>query len=94
LEYGAIVWDPYTCCGSDQIERVQSNFLKHAAFILSNDHPSHNYYLILNKLGLTYLVDRRKAANLKFLCLLIDDCIDSPVSLTMINFKVLYSSVR
>jgi hypothetical protein len=34
LEYGAIVWDPYTSCGSDQIERVQRKFLKYATYTL------------------------------------------------------------
>jgi len=68
--------------------------LKYAAYILNIDHPPHDYYPILNKLGLSSLVDRRKVANLKFLRQLIDGSIDSPVLLSMINFKVLYSSVR
>lgn len=27
LEYGVVVWDPYTTDGSRQLERVQSRFL-------------------------------------------------------------------
>ncbi|KAL4090397.1 hypothetical protein QTP88_025246 [Uroleucon formosanum] len=94
LEYGAVVWDPSTSCGKDQIERVQRKFLNYATFILSIDHPPHDYNPILNKLGLSSLVDRRKVANLNFLRLLIDECIDSPVLLSMINFKVPCFSVR
>uniref|UniRef100_A0A2S2P984 RNA-directed DNA polymerase n=1 Tax=Schizaphis graminum TaxID=13262 RepID=A0A2S2P984_SCHGA len=94
LEYGAVVWDPSTSCGKDQIERVQRKFLNYVAFILSIDHPPHDYTPILNKLGISSLVDRRKDANLKFLRLLIDGCIDSPVLLSMINFKVPFSAVR
>ncbi|XP_008182540.1 uncharacterized protein LOC103309289 [Acyrthosiphon pisum] len=56
LEYGAVVWDPSTSCGKDQIERVQRKFLNYAAFILSIDHPPHDYIPILNKLGLSSLV--------------------------------------
>lgn len=66
----------------DKIERVLRKFLKYAAFILSIDHrPPHDYNPILNKLGLSSLIDRRKVANVKFLHLLIDGCIDSPVNL-------------
>jgi len=93
LEYDTIVWDLSSCCGRDQIKRVQREFLKYVDFILSIDHPPHNYYLILNKLGLSSLVDRRKIANLNFLRLLIDGCIGSPVLLSMFNFKVPYSSL-
>jgi len=32
LKYGAIVWDPSTSYGRDQIERVQRKFLKYATF--------------------------------------------------------------
>ncbi|KAF0763595.1 Uncharacterized protein FWK35_00005867, partial [Aphis craccivora] len=72
-----------------QIERVQRKFLKYAAFILSIDYRlPHDYNPILNKLGLSSLVDRRKVANLTFLSLLVDGCIDSPALLFMIDFKV------
>jgi len=94
LEYGAVVWDHSTSCVKDQIERVQRKFLNYAAFILSIDRPPHDYNPILNKLGLSSLVDRRKVANLKFLRQLKDGRIDSPVLLSMINFKVACSSVR
>jgi len=75
LEYGAVTWGPSTSCGKGQIERVQRKFLNYAAFTLIIDHPPHDYNPILNKLGLSSLVDRRKVANLKFLRLLIDGCI-------------------
>jgi len=52
LENGAIIWDPFTSYGSDQIERVQRKFLNYDAFILSTYHQSHDYYLIINRLGL------------------------------------------
>jgi len=70
LEYGAVVWDPSTSCGKDQIERVQRKFINYSAFILRIDHPPHDYTPILNKLGLSSLVDRRKVADLKFFRLL------------------------
>jgi len=34
LEYGSLIWDPYTADGFLQVERVQSQFLKYASFIL------------------------------------------------------------
>ncbi|KAF0748809.1 Uncharacterized protein FWK35_00017449 [Aphis craccivora] len=66
------IWDPFTSSGKDQNERVQRKFLNYAAFILSIDHQPHDYNPILNKLGLSSLVDRKKVDNLKFLRLLID----------------------
>jgi len=75
LEYGAVVLDPPASSGKDQIERIQRKFLNYAAFILNINHPPHDYNPILNKLGLSSLVDRRKVANLKFLRLLILSCL-------------------
>jgi len=63
LENGAIVWDPLTCCGRDQIEIVQ--LLKiYVAFILNVDHPPNDYYPILSNLDLSSLVDRRKVVSI------------------------------
>lgn len=40
LEYGAIIWNPFTSCGSKQIEMIKCKFLKYAPFILNIDQPS------------------------------------------------------
>ncbi|KAL4148808.1 hypothetical protein QTP88_002960 [Uroleucon formosanum] len=72
LEYG-VVWDPYTACDRNQIERVQRKFLNYAAFTLNIDHMPHDYIPVMDRLGLSTLVDRRQTANLNFLKQLIDD---------------------
>lgn len=78
LEYGAVVWDPYTACDRNRIERVQRKFLNYAAFTLNIDHMPHDYIPVMDRLGLSTLVDRRQAATLNFLRQLIDGKIDSP----------------
>lgn len=44
LEYGAVVSDPSTSCGMNQVERVRlrGTFLNFAAFVLKIDHPVHD----------------------------------------------------
>ncbi|CAI6343721.1 unnamed protein product [Macrosiphum euphorbiae] len=94
LEYGAVVWVPYTACNRNQIERVQRKFLNYAAFTLNIDHMPHDYIPVMDRLGLSTLADRRQAASLNFLRQLIDGKIDSPELLSFINFKVPSTNIR
>jgi hypothetical protein len=88
LEYGAIMWDPSISCGRNQIERVQRKFLNFTSYALKIDHPMHNYSLVLYRLGMQTLADRKLEANLTFLRRLIDGLIDSAELLAQIKFKV------
>lgn len=88
LEYGAVAWDPSTCCGMDQVERVQRKFLNFLAYILKIDHPAHDYSPVLHQIGLNTLAYRRLETNMTFLRRIIDELINSLELLTQINFKV------
>ncbi|XP_008185952.1 uncharacterized protein LOC103310213 [Acyrthosiphon pisum] len=94
LEYGVVVWDPYTAYDRNQIERVQRKFLNYAAFTLNIDHIPHDYIPVMDRLGLSTLVDRRQATSLNFLRQLIDGKIDSPELLSFINLKVPSTYIR
>ena len=92
MEYGAVVWDPYTAC--NKIERVQRKFLNYTTFTLNIDLIHHDYIPVMDRFGLSTLVDRRQAASLNFLRQLIDGKIDSPELLSFINFKVPSTNIR
>jgi len=61
--------------------------LNYAEFILNIGHPPHHdYYPVMNKLGLSTVVDRKQVANLNVFSQLIDGYIESPVLLSLIHF--------
>lgn len=88
LEYGSVMWDHDISCDLNQIRSFQRICLNYVAYKLEIDHPLHDYSLVLRRLGLNTLANRRFEANLVFLRRLIDNTIDSPKLLKHINFKV------
>ncbi|XP_026804335.1 uncharacterized protein LOC113547935 [Rhopalosiphum maidis] len=88
LEYGSVVWDPYTVSDINQLERVQFRFLRFCCFVLGISHLAHDYTNIANVLSLPTLAERRRTLNLKFIRGLVTNHIDSPCLLSQINFKV------
>lgn len=88
LEYVFVLWDPCTAVDYFPIERVQRRFLNSSSFTLNIDHPHRDYQLVMHKLGLEYLADRRVKVNLLFLGNLIDGRNDDPSLLSEVNFKV------
>ncbi|KAL4082761.1 hypothetical protein QTP88_029634 [Uroleucon formosanum] len=42
LEYGSVVWDPYTVSDINQLERVQLRFLRFCCFVLGIPHLAHD----------------------------------------------------
>jgi hypothetical protein len=88
IEYGSVLWDPYTSSDSYQLERVQRKFLNFASFCLNIEHDPHDYSPILRHLKLSSLSDRRELANLSFLNKLVNNAIDAPELLAEINFRV------
>lgn len=57
-------------------------------FILGGQRVTHSYTSVANKLNSASLVDRSVDAGLKFSNGLLDEKIDSPYLLSLINFKV------
>jgi len=92
LEYGAIVWDPHTADNSRQLESVQRRFLRFAIFILKIPCTPHNYTPAATILGLSSLAERRRVAGINFLAGLLNNNIDSPVLLSLINIKIPFRS--
>ncbi|KAE9534095.1 hypothetical protein AGLY_008831 [Aphis glycines] len=88
LEYGSVVWDPYTVSDINQLERVQHRFLRFCCFVLGSPHLAHGYINIANILGLPTLAERRRTLNIKFIRGLITNNIDSSCLLSQVNFKV------
>lgn len=67
LEYGCIVWDPYT---KNQIARIEKVQRRAARFILSRYKSTDSVSGMLSELKLPQLLERRRVARLKFLYLL------------------------
>lgn len=88
LEYGSVVWGPYTVSDINQLERVQHRFLRICCFVLGIPYLAHNYNNIANVLGLPSLAERRTTLSIKFIRGLITNHIDSPCLLSQVNFKV------
>ena len=88
LEYGSVIWDPYTADNARQIERVQRRFLRYASHILKIPCAPHNYTPVAIHLGMASLAERRRVTGIKFLASLLNNNIDSPVLLSQISIKV------
>ncbi|XP_008181877.1 uncharacterized protein LOC103309080 [Acyrthosiphon pisum] len=43
IEYGSIVWSPYTTVDNCRIDRVQNSFMRFAGYCLNIPHPPHDY---------------------------------------------------
>lgn len=78
IEYGSIIWDPYTSSDSSLLERVQRKFLNFASFGLNIHQEPHDYSLVLLHLQLSSLPDRRVLANINFLIKLTNGTINAP----------------
>jgi hypothetical protein len=88
VEFGSVLWDPYTATSSTQLERVQRKFLNYVSYSFKIDHPPHDYLPVLQYLKLNSLADRRVNANLSFLYKLLNNSIDAPDLLSEVNFRV------
>jgi len=76
-------------CDSYQLERVHCKFLKYAYFALNIDCLPHNYTLVLEKLNLDTLSNKRINAISVFLSKLKNgEGVDAPNLLARVNFKV------
>ncbi|XP_050548415.1 uncharacterized protein LOC126910061 [Daktulosphaira vitifoliae] len=94
LEYGSVVWDPYTALGSLQLERVQRKFLRFVNYSLNILCPNHDYAPVSYLLGLSSLAERRRNAGINFLTGLLDGNIDSQSLLSLICFRVPQRATR
>lgn len=95
LEYGAVIWDPYTAENSRQLERIQHRFFRFASYFLPIVCRPCNYYPVASFLGLTpLLAERRRLFGNKFLKILVSGDIDRPTLFSLTIFKVSQHSSR
>ena len=94
LEYGCLIWSPYTAADSSQLERVQRKFLRFVSFTLNINCPPHDYSSISSLLGLPSLAERRRIAGIRFVKDLLDGRIDSSDLTSLLCFKVPQRSTR
>lgn len=73
-----------------RILRVQNQFLSFSAYLLSTNHPLHDYSLVYTVLSMvSTLAFRRKYANFSFISSLLDGFLDAPNTLSSIHHRVL-----
>lgn len=94
LEYGSIIWDPFTSNSSMQLERIQCTFLEHTSFILNVQCLSHDYAPIFRVLSLDSLADCRWTIGKIFLSDMLLNTIDCPALFSLINFKICQYRIR
>jgi hypothetical protein len=88
LEYGAVVWSPYTLGDMRHLDRIQNRFLNFASYRLNIPLPPHDYSIINNKLNLKYLTERRNIFCCNFINGLIEGTIDAPRLLEQLNIRI------
>ena len=88
LEYGSLIWTSASTNHLQSLDRVQNNFLRFISFQCKiNRIPHSNYEGLLQYLNIKSLNTRRITCNLIFLFKLINNFIDCPELLELINFK-------
>lgn len=88
LEYGCVVWSPYTAADIRRIDRVQNYFMNFVGFCLNIPHPKHDYRPIIQALKLNYLQTRRDNLGNNFIRGLIEGRVDAPRLLEQLDFRI------
>lgn len=90
VEYASIIWSPYYSCHKSTLERVQRKFLKYLYFKEVGFYPprgnDNNFYTYM--FNLHSLEERRHFASVSFLHKLLQNKVDSPELLLLINIVV------
>jgi len=100
LEYGSIIWDTWILSHHKQIEELQNTVLRYISYkckknkknIFSLPHSGND--IILNKLNLKTLKDRRQNSYSIFLNKLLNNEIDDSFILSLISFKINNHNIR
>lgn len=78
LEYGTIVWSPFTNTLINRVERVQHKFCKFLSFFMSTSDSVYTVEDIRKKFKINKLAARRQIADLTFFYKAMNGLIDSP----------------
>lgn len=88
IEYGSIVWSPYTTADICRIDRVQNSFMRLAGYCLNIPHPPHDYGPLSQVLRLVPLSVRRDNFDITFIQRLIEGQVDAPRLLGELSFRI------
>jgi len=88
IEYGSVVWSPYTAVDISRIDRVQNCFMRFAGYCLNIPHEPHNYRPVSQALRLDSLSARRDNFGIAFIQRLIEGRVDAPRILGELSFRI------
>lgn len=96
IEYASIIWCPAYNNHIDNLEKVQRKFLKYCYYKENGIYPPVGFPQsdILNRFSLDSLQERRIKSQIIFLHKLINNVVDCPQLLSMLNFHVPRLSAR
>ncbi|CAI6365447.1 unnamed protein product [Macrosiphum euphorbiae] len=88
IEYGSVVWSPYTAVDICRIDRVRNSFMRFAGHRLNIPHSPHDYGPISQALRLDSLSVRRDNFGITFIQGLIEGRVDAPRLLGELSFRI------
>lgn len=94
LEYGSSIWSPHYLSHIECIERVQAKFLKSYAFRNGIYIAGISYEDRCALLNFSTLEFRRKCCDIMFLYKIVNNMVEAPRLLGLLNFNVPFSSYR
>lgn len=94
LEYASPVWSPIYTCNLHRLERVQRKFLRYVQFKLRQPVIEIRYNALMSDLNLPLLSTRRTINDILILFKLLNNLIDCPQMLSVINIRVPVKSTR
>uniref|UniRef100_A0A131XU11 Putative rna-directed dna polymerase from mobile element jockey-like protein n=1 Tax=Ixodes ricinus TaxID=34613 RepID=A0A131XU11_IXORI len=88
LEFASVIWNSISSTASEKIEHIQKRFVRIVYDRYFGRKCYFQYNLILSKLKLCALHNRRSVRDVKFLHRLIHGSIDSPSLLASLHFRI------
>ncbi|KAL1448429.1 hypothetical protein WDU94_013865 [Cyamophila willieti] len=92
LEYCSTLWSPHYITDIEIIEKIQKKFLRSLGFKDKEIEDNHDYKTIMNKYKINTLQHRRNVFDILFILKLINNQIQCPQLLQLLNFR--YSSMN
>jgi len=88
IEYGSVVWSPYTAVDICRIDRVQNCFMRFADYCLNIHHTPHDYRPVSQAIRLDSLLATCDNFGITFIQRLIEGRVDAPRILGDLSFCI------